>query len=210
METINKTDKVLKWIILGLFIAHILTFLMPIFECVYKNSYGNTTETTLYYFYTTFSSLHLSNLFVYATSLILPITALVFLFANFKNSKLFFFGFSVTYLIECIFTIMSLSKSIKNNTSSNYEYTLKYGYHLFTFTVVLLCLTIGVSFIIYLISKNKDSKPEPIQVQQTSDNSQIDTLRKRIDLLDELKEQGILTEREYEQKRAEIIREIKI
>lgn len=136
--------------------------------------------------------------------------AIVFLFANFKSSRLLFFGLSTTYIINCVFTIISLSKSIKNNASSNYEYTFQFGYYLFIITIVLLTLAIIGAFVIYLILKRKELKTESEQVQQAYQNSKIDILRKRIEVLDELKNQGILTDSEYDEKRAEIIKELKI
>lgn len=67
METIKKTDKIFKWIILGIAIAHIITYLMPIYKSVYTYR-DDTPEIELIYFYTNSSSLYLSYYFAYATS----------------------------------------------------------------------------------------------------------------------------------------------
>ena len=99
---------------------------------------------------------------------------------------------------------------IKENTNSNYEYSFEYGYYLYLFTWVLLALAVIGALVIYLIMKNKELKSETDQTQQVSQSSKIDILRKRIELLDDLKTQGILTEREYEEKRADIIKELKV
>ena len=203
-KTMKKTDNIFRWIILGIFVAHILTYFMPIYESIYTSSYSDP-ETTLYYMYMS-GPYFIVNL----SSLLIPIVAIVFLFANFKNSKLFFFGFSATYLLNCIFTILSLSKITSDNSNSYYEYSLKYGYYLYIVTMALLAVVIISAFIIYLVRKSQDKKEEPEQSHQSPHDSKIDNLRKRIDLLDDLKNQGILTENEYEEKRADIIKELKV
>ena len=208
MKALKKTENIFKWIVLGMAIVHFVTYFMPIFKSVY--TYRDTPETEIFYFYTNSSSLYLSYYFASATSLLLPIIAIVFLFANFKSSRLLFFGFSTTYIINCVFTIISLSKSIKNNTNRNYEYSFQFGYYLFIITMVLLTLAIIGAFVIYLILKRKELKIESEQVQPVSQDLKINILRKRIELLDDLKTQGILTESEYEEKRADIIKELKI
>ena len=206
MNTLKKTESIFKWIILGIALAHLISYFMPIYESVYKGSYSDP-ETTLVYLYGSGAS---SYIIVSFTNLLIPIVSFVFLFANFKNSKLFFYGFSFTYIINCIFTILNLSKSINNNTSSYYEYSFQYGYYIFIVTMVLLALTIMGEFVIYLILKHKELEPKAEQKEQIHQDSKIDILRKRIELLDDLKNQGILTESEYDEKRAEIIKELKV
>ena len=207
MNTLKKTESIFKWIILGIALAHLISFFMPIYESVYKGSTYSDPETTLIYLYGSGSS---SYLIVSFTNLLIPIVALVFLFANFKNIKLFFYGFSFTYIINCIFTTLNLSKSINDNTSNYYEYSFQYGYYIFIITMVLWALAIIGAFVIYLISKHKNLESEAEQNQQVHQDSKIDILRKRIELLDDLKNQGILTESEYDEKRAEIIKELKV
>ena len=206
MQTLKKTDNIFKWIILGVAITHILTYFMPIYKNTYKSGTYSDPITTLFYMYGG-SSLYL---IVNFSNLLIPIVAIVFLFANFKNSKLFFFGFSTTYIINCIFTILSLSKSIKNNTSIYDDYSFVYGYYFFIVTMVLLALIIIGAFVIYLILKHKESQSESGQTQQVPQDSKINILRKRIEVIDDLKNQGILTESEYAEKRADIIKELKI
>ena len=199
---LKKADNIFKWIILGVAIAHLMTYFMPI----YKNTYTYSDPvTTLVYMYST-SSYVLVNF----SSLLIPIVTIVFLFVNFKNSKLFFFGFSATYIINCIFTTLSLSKLINDNTSSYNDYSFVYGYYFFIVTMVLLALVIIGSFVIYVILKHKELKSESEQKQQVPQESKIDILRKRIEVLDDLKNQELLTESEYEEKRAEIIKELRI
>ena len=201
-QMLKKADNIFKWIILGVAIAHLMTYFMPI----YKNTYTYSDPvTTLVYMYST-SSYVLVNF----SSLLIPIVTIVFLFSNFKNSKLFFFGFSATYIINCIFTTLSLSKLINDNTSSYNDYSFVYGYYFFIVTMVLLALVIIGSFVIYVILKHKELKSESEQKQQVPQESKIDILRKRIEVLDDLKNQELLTESEYEEKRAEIIKELRI
>ena len=198
----KKADKVFKWIILGIFVAHIMIYFMPIYKYTYKSTYSDP-ETTLVYLYGSSSSYSIISF----TSLLIPIAALVFLFAQFKNSKLFFFGFSATYIINCIFTILLLSKAILNNNSNSYQYSFQYGYYVYIATLGLLAVAIIVAFIIYLVQKSKDKREEPTNLHQ---DLKIDILRKRIELLDDLKNQGVLTESEYAEKRADIIKDLKI
>ena len=85
--------------------------------------------------------------------------------------------------------------------------------------MVLLSIAVICAFIFYLILRCKDSNKDSEstrqsekseQTHQSFEYSQVYDLRKRIELLDDLRRQGILTEAEYEQKRADIIKELKI
>lgn len=206
MSILKKTESIFKWIILGITLAHLVSYFMPIYESVYQSS-SRDPETNLIYLYGSGSS---PLIIVNFTNLLIPIVALVFLFANFKNSKLFFYGFSATYILNCIFTTLNLSNAINNNTSSYYEYSFQYGYYIFIVTMVFLALAIIGAFVTYLILEHKEFEPEAEQKEQAHHDSKIDILRKRVELLGDLKNQGILTECEYDEKRAEIIKELKI
>ena len=206
---LKKTEKILKWLILCIFVTHMLTYFMPIYESIYTSSWDNTKTTALIYWYGYSSSGSLTYIIYTSTALIVPILAVVFLFTSFKNSKAFFFGLSATYVINCIFTLLTLSKSIKESTKTSYEYTFKYGYHFFILTLILFIITTVVAFVIYLVAHSRNSKLESEQLQQSSD-SEIDNIRKKLELLVSLKQQGILTESEYEQKRSAIIDAMKI
>ncbi|MDE5942801.1 MAG: hypothetical protein K2H30_01165, partial [Clostridia bacterium] len=133
MKTLKKTYSVFKWIILGIAIANLLSYFMPTFESIYRDG-----EPELVYLYGSGSSY----IAVSFTNLIIPIIAIVFLFAKFKNSKLFFFGFSATYIFNSIFIILSLSKAISNNSSDYYEYNFKYGYYIYIVTIALLAIAV--------------------------------------------------------------------
>ena len=208
MKTLQKADSIFKWIILGLTVVNIISYFLPIYDYIYYGS--SRSEHTLCYLYGSNSSYVVFSF----SSLLIPIIAIVFMFANFKNSRLFFFGLSAAYIISCIFTILSVSH-LSNYRSDYYRYSLEYGFYIFIVTVALLSIAIIGSFVVYLLFNRKDSKlnnkdsksdfaSEP--PQQTA----IDVLRKRIEVLDDLKKQNILTESEYEQKRSEIVKEIKI
>ena len=209
MEALKKTEKVFKRLILCIFVAHISTYFMPIYESVYTSSWNDTKTTTVVYWYGSGGGGSLSYIIYSSTALIVPILAIAFLFANFKNSKVFFFGLSATYAINCIFTLLTLSQNIKENTNTSYEYTFKYGYHFFILTLIFLIAAIIVAFVVYIVALSRNSKIESEQLQRSSD-SEIDIIKKKIEILDSLKQQGILTESEYEQKRSAIIEDLKI
>jgi uncharacterized membrane protein len=213
MNTLKKTERIFKWIIFGIALAHLISYFMPIYGVARKSGSAHSDpKTTLFYLYGENVSLYLAIL------LTILFVALVFLFASFKNSKLFFCGFSASYIINCIFaTIVSsraLSRSMENITSSyyepSYEYSFYYGYYIFIVTMILLALAIIGAFVIYLILQHKELESEAEQKEQAHQDLKIDILRKRIELLDDLKNQGILTESECGEKRAEIIKELKV
>lgn len=209
MKALNKTEKILTWIIFCIFVVHVLSYFMPVYESVYTNSWGNEKTTTTAYWYGSSISGSLTYVIYSSTALIVPILAIVFLFARFKNSKVFFFGLSATYVINSIFTLLALSRAIKESKSTSYEYTLKYGYKFFLGTLILLIIVTVVAFVVYLVARSRNSNIESEQSQQSAD-SEIDAIRKKIELLDSLKQQGILTELEYKQKRSALIDTLKI
>ncbi len=202
MKRLKKTQAVFTWIVLGVAIANLLVYFMPMFQSVYRGG-----EPEFGYLYGSSSSY----LIVSFTNLIIPITAIIFLFAKFKNSKLFFFGFSLTYIFNSIFTIISLNKAITENDNDYYVYSFKYGYYFYIVTTVLLAVSAICLFIFYLIIKKKEANEESGNISQAqTQDSQIDLLKKRIDILNDLKTSGVLTESEYEQKRLEIIKDLKL
>ena len=200
MKSMKKVDYVFTWIIFGLFVLHLISYFLPFFE---SKSSGGKPE--LVYFYGGGSFYINSNIINY----LIPFIAIVFLFSKFKHGKLFFFGFSAAYLLSNIFVILSISKSASSD-SSYYEYSLKFGYYFFIVTLVLLAISILCSFIFYLMMRSEDSNEESEQTRSSSPVSKIYYLRKKIEILDDLKNQGVLTETEYEQKRSEIIAELKL
>ncbi|MCH5166060.1 MAG: SHOCT domain-containing protein [Clostridiales bacterium] len=210
MQIFKKIEKIFNWIVLGLAIMHLISYFMPIYKSVYTSSYDNTVETKVIYFYTSNASFYISYYIVNSISLLLPITAIIFLFTSFKNSKLFFLGLSSTYIANCIFVLLDLSKAIDNNTNTNNVYIYQYGYYFFIVTMVLFALAIIGVFVIHLFLKHKNLATVSEQTQQVTQDEKIDVIRKRIEVLDDLKTQGILTESEYEEKRAIIIKELKI
>ncbi|MCH5350512.1 MAG: hypothetical protein J1F39_00895 [Clostridiales bacterium] len=201
----KKIDKIFKWIVFGVFILHLLAFFMPIYSATSQTSYSDP-EVILSYLYSS-SSIYL---LVYFSELLIPIVAIVFLFANFKSSRPFFFGLMGTYMLNGIFTILSLSRMVLDNTSSYYDYAFQYGYYIYIVTLVFLFIAVISSFIVYLVSKSQNANEDAEASRETYQESKIDVLRKRIELLDDLKRQGVLTEREYDEKRSEIIKDLKI
>ncbi len=203
MKGLKKTDSIFRWIILGIAIANILTYFMPIYESVYRGG-----EPELIYLYGSSSS---SLVVVGFTNLLIPIISLIFLFANFKNSKLFFYGFSLTYILNSIFTLIILDNAVSNNSNSYYAYSFKYGYYFYIITSVLLAVTVICSFIFYLIIKKKNPNGEESNaVAASTKDSKIDAFKQRIEVLNDLKNQGILTESEYDQKRSEIVKDLEL
>ena len=188
MNNLKKADSIFKWIILGLAIIHLVTYFMPVLE----SSYGSWNSSSLYYWYYGGSVVY--------TSLLIPIIALVFLFANFKYSRLFFIGLSATYFFNSIFNLLGIADAGD----------FVYGYYIYVVTFALFVASVVSGFIIYLIIKAKSSKTVAETPSQPFESSDVDVLRKRIELLDDLKNQGILTESEYEQKRKDIIKDLKI
>lgn len=202
MKKLNKTESVFTWIVLGVAIANLLVYFMPMYEVVYRGG-----EPEFGYLYGGSSSY----LIISFTSLIIPITAIIFLFAKFKNSKLFFFGFSLSYIFSSIFNIINLNRAITDNDNTYYVYTFKYGYYFYIVTMALLAALSLCLFIFYLIIKKKEANAETEKLSQAQQqDSQIDLLKKRMDILNDLKSQEVLTESEYEQKRLEIIKDLKL
>lgn len=207
MATLNKIDKYLKCVILGIFVIHLIAYFMPIFKVIHIQNDADVQISYSYIYYGSFGGFSWN--YASTSLLLMPIIALTFLFANFKNCRVFFYGFSATYITGCIFQLLAWSKEIYARTSSYYEYQHMYGYNFYVFTLVLLSIVVVLDLTMYIVSKFLKLKLEPKNLKLASD-SNIDTVKSKIELLNNLKQQGILTEGEYEQKRSSIIKELKL
>ncbi len=203
MNKLNKTDSLLKWIILGLSLACILSLFLP----VYQLSSRYSTSVEKYYWYQiaqhNYSFIYLGGM---VTVVLLNMVALSFLFGGFKNSRLFFFGFSGAFSLNSIFSILQIKSIINNETGSSSTIEFSYGYYIFVVLTALLIIAMICYFVCYLILKSTDKKA----AAKTDVKDVADELKQRVALLNDMKSNGILTEEEYELKRSELIQNLRI
>ena len=211
MTKLKKADLIFKYVILGLVVISLLTLFLPIYEQTYTSTYEETTETTTFYFYGSSYFTYTTTITVMLYALLVPILSIVFLFMNFKKSRLLSYGLISVYVLDNIFSLLLIKNMIADNTNERYTYTLKYGYSIFVAELVLLCAVVITSLVLYLIDSLCDKKARLRENNQDLSNpTQIDLLKSRIETLNELKDSGIITEEEYEQKRSEIVKNIRI
>lgn len=142
--------------------------------------------------------------------MLVPVFAAIFLFTEFKSSKLFSCGFSLAYIITNIYSFVLIGRAVKESGGS-YTYTLLYGYYLMLIETVLLLGVVIAALVLYILCKVKEKNTVSATEEQAVTNlSQTDTFKQRIELLNGLKDSGLLTEEEYGQKRSEIISELKV
>lgn len=200
MVELKKANTIFKWIIFAILIISLFSIFCPVYENEIRKDPLNATKVFITYFYgydvTSYSIL---------ISLV-PILAIVFLFVNFKNSQLFSFGLSVAYIINNIISVMSIYKFVEAQAESHDNfYSLSYGYYLLIIETILLGLAVILAIIFYAINVIEESKNEGFKF-----NGNLDELKKRLDFLTELRDNGVISDVEYEQKRNEIIKGIKI
>ncbi|MDE5549358.1 MAG: SHOCT domain-containing protein [Clostridia bacterium] len=209
MKSIRITNSVLKWIIFALLIISLITMFFPIYQSKYtststgSNSATTTNKTTYEYGYSSFvtSIWNVYNVF----TVLLTVLAIVFLFAEFKSSKIFSFGLIATNVINNFFSIMTISRYVNESSSNTTQYSLSYGYDLMLVETIILTLAVILAIIFYAIEKSLESKGD----KKTEDYS-LDDLKERLNFLAELRDSEVITESEYEQKRAEIVKQIKV
>ncbi len=206
MEKVKIAKIIFKCLCVVAIILLMLTYIMPVFG----SNDGSNKE--LYYMH------HVSyNMYQFFSSIsyfLIPLMAIAFLFAKMKNNKPIFFGLSSTYIALDIFFLIYLTQSISDKLD---KYDYKYGYYINIFALMLLVASIAALLITHLIAKSyENDNIEPTDSDLSSQDTQssrffeIANLQKRLETLNDLKSQGILTKSEYEAKRSEIIKDLKI
>lgn len=199
MKKLTLTKNILICLLIAIIALNIIAYFLPYYRVSSSNSNKEFKDIYLYsnYSFSPFSVM----------VLIVPILAITFLLINFQNSKPLSFAFSASQLMTNILLLLSLQNYIEDRTS----YITIYGYNLCIAATVLLAIAltaiITVHIIIYLKTKNDqifyyDDDQEP--------KSEIDIFKERITILDDLMQNGLLTDTEYDQKRNEIVSELKL
>lgn len=210
MKKLNTVNLVLKIVLIVFIALNIITYFMPFYRQIYESSYSQDNSTTKVYLYSGYLSVSPFT----SLTLIIPIMAIVFLLTNFKSSKGIAFGLTASQIMTNIVFLLSISNLLDNNSNINYTYKPLYGYNVCIAFTILLSLALVATITVFIVSKQISKRQQLMQLnnENTSDNvlSPIDIFKKRIKTLEELKQIGVLTENEYEQKRNEIVQEFKI
>lgn len=204
MEKQKKLEKIFKWIVFSIIIANILVYFLPIYQEIYM--FGSQKQTSKYYLYEgRYSVSYISIISILALALIA-----VFMFAEIKNKEYFALAFGSAYFLPDLFTLLTIRKAVKD-TDSSYKYSYCYGYYLFWIVSLLLILSVICWFVIKLLLKRKQANQETKETEELNEElTELDIVKRRLDTLNELKEEGVLTEEEYNQKRANIINDLKV
>ncbi|MDE7328695.1 MAG: hypothetical protein K2N57_03000 [Clostridia bacterium] len=194
MEKIQKVDSCLKWIALILALMCILVCFAPAYG---RESSSFDNKDVEYYFYD--HNFPAVNLF----TIVILILAVTLLFSTLKNGKIFFIGLSFTYFLYNIFTLVTLSNTIEASTSTSYKYKFLSGYYLLIIFMALYMAVVIAYFVMAIIQRFLEN-------QKGNKNDNVKSLQNKIETISYLKEQGILSEEEYQEKRAKIVENLKI
>lgn len=187
---------------------NIVTYFMPYYKSTYSPTYGDKEVTNMYLYSGYFSVTPFTTM-----TLIIPILAIVFLLTDFKNGKPLSFALIASQFMSNILLILSTKSYTTNRQSSNYDYSIMYGYYMCIAMSVLLAIALIYAIIVYVLNKHKlttQTQPQNNQITTSTIKSDIDIFKERISTLDELKKDGVLNDIEYEQKRNEIVKDLKI
>lgn len=204
IDRASKFDK-LKWLVLGIIVFYLLTLFVPL---VYKIYYPGTEKEDIYilYWYTFASSSESTERALVGNeslsfNLLVPILTAVFLFLKSEKKKILFFTTASLFILKTILFLVSVNNLFArlNTLVYSYTYYLVYGYYLMWIAVCAFAIATIYLFIVHIKSK-KEEKQKSI----------IDIMKDRLALLDGMKAGGILTEEEYDAKRAELIHELKL
>ena len=182
---------------------------MPYYKSTYSPTFGDKEVTNMYLYSGYFSVTPFTTM-----TLIIPILAIVFLLTDFKNGKPLSFAFIASQFMSNILLMLSIKSYLLDRQSNSYEYNLTYGYYVCIVMTILLALALICSITIYIIIERKNSAQPQSHTKQIDPpvikKSDIDIFKERISALDELKKDGVLNDIEYEQKRNEIVKDLKI
>ena len=207
MRKLTLTKNILIYLLIAVIALNIIAYFLPYYRSHYVPSYNGDEEIKVVYLYSGYIAVSPFTAMV----LIIPIMGITFLLTNFKNSKPFSFAFIASQLMTNILLLLSVKSYIEDRTSDSYTYTSLYGYNMCIAATVLLAITlisvIAIHIIIYLKTKNSKNFCDN---DSHKPKSEIDIFKERITILDDLKQNGMLTDSEYEQKRNEIVKELKL
>ena len=200
IDSAAKFDK-LKWVVFGIIAFYFLTLFMPLVQYVFSND----DEVIKLYWYTIASSSSATMIGLLGNesmsfNLLVPILATVFLFMKSeRNKKILFFTAASLFILKTIFFLVSVSNFYSKDSYSGYNCSMAYGYFVMWMAIVAFTVVAIYLFIVHIKSKKEDKQ-----------KSIIDIMKQRLALLDSMKASGILTEEEYDAKRAELIHELKL
>lgn len=196
-------------ILIAIMVLNIITYFMPYYKSTYSPTYGDKEVTNMYLYSGYFSVTPFTTM-----TLIIPILAIVFLLTDFKNGKPLSFALIASQFMSNILLILSTKSYLLDRQSNSYEYNLTYGYYMCIVMTILLALALICSITIYIIIERKNSAQPQSHTKQIDPpvikKSNIDIFKERINTLNELKNDGVLNDDEYEQKRNEIVKELNI
>jgi len=195
-------ETVFKWIIFGLFVLYFILYFIPMFHIDYDKYY-------LMYS----GGIGRGYNFISVGTILFPIFVLIFLFARFKNSKLFFFGMSAIVLFDFIVILKTIMEVVKASKYNGFEP----GFYVLFMTIVLMFIAIAAMAVLYIIGRinefreNKSLEPESVEnAQAEGQTNDVPALINKLNVLNDLLKGGVINEDEYNEKRAEIVNNFKL
>lgn len=204
MEKAKKAAFVFKWLILGVSVLTVCLWFLPIYGP------AGTGEDTM--FYDVFFSLSILGILAIFT-LALSVS---FVFSSKRDGVKFAFGLASVYFFELVLYLCKIGEQI--DASRTIE--LRSGFY-------LSCILTAVYFILFIcvlvfscIANSLDDKSNKEvensiadknnEIEDTAMFSNMTSIKQRLEILNDWKKQGLLNETEYEQKRAAIIKDLKM
>ncbi len=143
-------------ILIAIIVLNIITYFMPYYKSTYSPTFGDKEVTNMYLYSGYFSVTPFTTM-----TLIIPILAIVFLLTDFKNGKPLSFALFASQFMSNILLILSTKSYTTNRQSSNYNYSIMYGYY--------MCIVMTVR-IIQLETKDELDKTEAQLIEEYDAN----------------------------------------
>lgn len=128
--------------------------------------------------------------------ILLPILGMVFMSGQSKLSENLSLSFYLATFVSNIFYMLSTNKALLDGT-------FKYSSGMILFLIATIAIGLCSLYLITIELLVKISNGAIVEVNS-------DTLRKSLERLNKLKEQNFITDIEYEEKRADLVRQLKI
>lgn len=191
MEKIIRTLKVLKFVLFGLVLVNLLFLFSPMYTVT-----ANNTSTILYLYQNV-------NVFVF---LLFAACSCVFLLVKFNNAKLCAYVSIACLLIYNGVCYLLMSNAVmaleKNAVTYN---SIQFFFYFTLFTSLVLLVSIGF-YVAYKIYGAQIAAEEAAEAQEI----EVEEFKNKIETLEELRKENLLTEPEYQIKRDEIVKGLRL
>lgn len=186
------TKKIISLLLVLSTLLLLISYFLPMLEKVKSNNLladENTFEISIY---------EMTRFDFNIYFIILPVLAMIFILINNKHTKTIAFGLYISSFLGNLMYFFNINVIAKEMSGS---YTYASGLIILLVSSSLILFFTIILIIINLISKSANN----ISIEINSE-----TLKKSLENLNMLKEQNFITSAEYEEKRATLVKQLKI